>query len=454
MRLRELWEDLRSSLWLRPTVWTIVLGLLALLLIWVETEFTLFDADSPPWFLSIRPEGARTMLGSISTSMLTVTTLVFSVTMVAVVQTSNAYSPRILREYLSDTSNHHVMGILIGTFLYGLLVLRSVESGEAVTFVPVIATNGALLLSVLCLGAFIYFLDHVAHSIRVHNMINLILRETHTLAIEPFPHNLGKPGPPDAAPTLDDEPTATLCSPANGYIEFFEGNELLRMAREHDLVIQLLCSVGDYVLKDMPLAHVHADTQPDEEVLQKLQSNIHLDSEQTLVQDVLFGMRQLSDIALRALSPGINDPTTAVECIDALSVIVDRFVTTEPASPYRCDQDGNLRLVTPVISFEMALEHAFGQIRRYGAADVVVVLRLLEVCADLGQRARCPQYQETIWRVTSALSNAADREILDSMDRQMVNEQIERVAATLQRDGVVQLLSDRRTHQIATMSEY
>lgn len=444
MRFLKLWDDLRATLWLRPTIWTIGLGLLAVALVWFEKSVVPFGTESVLWFFAIGAEGARTMLGAISTSMLTVTTLVFSVTMVAVVQTSNAYSPRILREYLSDTSNHHVMGILIGTFLYALLVLLSVESGEENPFIPLIATNGALLLSVLCLGAFIYFLDHAAHSIKVNNMISLILEETHPLAAEPFPKDLGESLPPDTKLPSPGEPVATLRAPGSGYVEFFVGVDLLHIAQEQDLVIHLVQNVGGYVLPDMPLAHVYAAARPADEVVEKISKAVEIGSEQTLVQDVLYGIRQLSDIALRALSAGINDPTTAMACIDALSVLVDEFVTAAPVSPYRCDPDGQVRLIAPTIPFELALEEAFGQIRRYGATDVTVVMRLLQLCADLGQRAERQSYRDTIWRFALELTDAADRTIGGAADRQRVNQSFGRVAALLGRSAGAHLLDPRQ----------
>ena len=205
MRLRKLWDDLQESLWLRPALWTLGLGSLAVVITSLDRSYFSVDATTLPWFLMSQAEGARTMLGSISAAMLTVTTLVFSITMVAVVQTANAYSPRVLREYLSDTANHHVLGILIGTFLYSLMVLRGVQvaEGDRQPFVPIYAANGALVLSLLSILAFIYFLDHIAHSIKVNHIIRLILEETLELVRAPFPANTGH-GWPATPPPLPD----------------------------------------------------------------------------------------------------------------------------------------------------------------------------------------------------------------------------------------------------------
>ncbi|MFP4344187.1 MAG: DUF2254 family protein [Anaerolineales bacterium] len=159
MQLQKLWSNLKSSLWFRPTLWVVAFVLLAFGLTAVDRQWSPAAGSlARGWFLTGGVQGARTMLGSIASAMLTVTSLTFSIMMVAVVQTANTYSPRILRQYLGDSANQHVLGILMGTFLFTLLALRGVRDHD--NFVPLIATNFALLLSLLSIGALIYFINH------------------------------------------------------------------------------------------------------------------------------------------------------------------------------------------------------------------------------------------------------------------------------------------------------
>jgi uncharacterized membrane protein len=435
LRLHKLWEDLKESLWLRPALWTFGLGGLAVIITSLDRNYFRLDAATLPWFLISQAEGARTMLGSISAAMLTVTTLVFSITMVAVVHTANAYSPRVLREYLSDTANHHVLGILIGTFLYSLIALRGVEVGGdgLQPFVPIYAANGALLLSLLSILAFIYFLDHVAHSIKVNHIIRLIMEDSLGLARSPFPTGAGEPWPDAIPPPLPDaQQGIRVVSPASGYLQMVDTDALLAVAQTADLVVRLDRGVGEYLLEDAPVITVWgAGAAPSTEILAQIQAGLHIGSEQTLVQDLLFGLRQLSDIALRALSPAVNDPSTTSNCIDALATVAAAMLAVEPASPYRCDAQGRLRLIAPSVTFDQVFDHAFSQIRRYGAGDVSIVLHLLAICRELGSRTADRQAQETLGHFVQALADAAAHQVKGADDRQRINAGLHAVAYTL-----------------------
>jgi len=428
MQLRRIWFELRSSLWFRPALWVVALALTAIGLISLERTLLPLNTAGLPWFVTDQASGARTMLGSISTAMLTVTSLVFSITMVAVVQTANVYSPRILREYLSDTSNHHVLGILIGTFLYSLIVLRSIESPDAeadgpAPFVPTYATNGALLLSVCSIGAFIYFLDHVAHSIKVNNVITLILTNTLTLAKDPFPQSVGQGWPRREPPIVPREQPIHVPAQADGYVQMVDGAGLVTLAEQEDVVIRLERQIGDYVRPATTIATVwFAESSAD--IAGRLRQNIQIGSEQTLAQNLLFGLRQLSDIALRALSPSTNDPATALTCIDALSSVLDDLVDMAPISPYRCDPQGVLRVIAPTITFAQTLQQSFSQIRRYGASDVEVVLRLLQIADALADRTTRHAYRTDLAEFVQALLESADRAIDSPTDRRRINDAI------------------------------
>jgi uncharacterized membrane protein len=439
LRLHKLWEDLKESLWLRPALWTFGLGGLAVVITSLDRVYFQLDAAKLPWFLISQAEGARTMLGSISAAMLTVTTLVFSITMVAVVQTANAYSPRVLREYLSDTANHHVLGILIGTFLYSLIVLRGVEVGGdgLQPFVPIYAANGGLLLSLVSILAFIYFLDHVAHSIKVNHIIHLILEDLLDLAQRPFPTGAGAPWPGATPPSLPEaQQGVTVVSPESGYLQLVDTGALMTVAQEADLVVRLDRSIGEYLLQDAPVITVWgAGAAPSAEALARVQAGLHIGSEQTLVQDLLFGLRQLSDIAIRALSPAVNDPSTASNCIDALATVVAAILAVEPVSAYRCDAQGRLRLIAPGVTFDQVVDYAFSQIRRYGAGDVSIVLHLLAVCRELGSRTSVRQAQETLAHFVQALADSAAHQVEGAADRRRINASLHAVARTLPGEG-------------------
>jgi uncharacterized membrane protein len=195
MRLEKFWDDLRASLLFRPALWVAGLGFLAIILIAAEEHWPQnLSHTFLQWLFSssVEADAVRIILGTISGAIVTATTLAFSIVIIAVVQTANAYSPRILRLYVSDTTNQHILGILIGTFLFSLLVLRAVRSSdEGGTFIPTLALSVAILLALVSLAAFIYFIDHVVHSIEVDNVISLIMHDTVDLFDDLFPITLG-----------------------------------------------------------------------------------------------------------------------------------------------------------------------------------------------------------------------------------------------------------------------
>lgn len=438
MQLRKIWDNWQSSLWFRPILWVIGLALLAVALIVVDRslEPSAQPLASITWYFSSDPAGARTILGSIATGMLTVTTLAFSIMMVAVVQTANAYSPRILPQYLSDSANQHVLGMLIGTFLYAILVLRAVRSTDEMTFVPLLATNVAVLLAMVSTGAFIYFINHASHSISVSNIIKLISDATMSLIDEEtiFPQSAGAPWPISEPPPLPTEAPAVIEADEGGYVVLIEADTLLATAVEAEAVLRLERAIGHYILPGQPLVSVWPMDACDEELSSSVLKAIHLDKQRSLAQDLLFGIHQLSDVAVRALSPGINDPTTAIHCIDTLAALVARWMKHERVSPYRCDQ-GNLHLIAPSPTFAEVLDSAYSQIRYYGSGDMDTTLRLLEVYAQIGLLTDEDGEKAVLWEHVERLLETAAQNITGTGDRARINRRLALTAEVFERDA-------------------
>lgn len=438
MHLHKVWDNLRSNLWFRPVLWTVTLALLALGL--VNFDRSLAPSFQPlaslSWYFAGDAAGARTILGSIATSMLTVTTLAFSIMMVAVVQTANAYSPRLLPQYLSDSANQHVLGILIGTFLYAILVLRAVRSTAELQFVPLLATNVAVLLAMIATGAFIFFINHASHSISVSNIILLISSATDELIEKNaiFPENVGEPWRGAKPPPLPPTSPAILCAEVGGYIDLIEVVPLLDAAVDAHAVVRLECAIGDYILPGQPLVTVWPATACDDKLSATLHDVIHTGNERSLIQDLRFGIHQLSDVAVRALSPGINDPTTAVYCIDSLALLITHWMNRERVSPYRCYQ-GELRVIAPTPTFADLLDSAYAQIRYYGSGDMETTLRLLEVYAQIGSLSTEVGEKAILWEHVERLLETAAQHITGAGDRARLNRQLAITAKTFSQDA-------------------
>ncbi len=424
MKLRIFWDDLRATLWFRPALWLGGLLVLALLLLEMDQRLTAYEvAITLPWLYVDSAEGARTMLGAIGSAMLTVATLAFSILMVAVVQTANAYSPRILRQYLSDTNNQHVMGILVGTFLYTLLVLRRVQGSDEDLFIPMVSISAALGLALLSVLAFVYFINHVAHSIEVSAVLQNIHRESAALLPDLFPDSIGQPWVGEGIPRPPGVATVVL-SRWDGYVEAINGEALLDLAVEADAVIEMERFVGDFVLLQTPLATVWMRGIVSAEMVRRVQDAVTLGVERTMVQDLHYGARQLSDMALRAISTSVNDPSTAVNCLDVLGRLLGEVARRPVVSPYRCDDQGQLRLIAHGVTFESLLDLAFTQIRQYGGKDWACTVRLIEVCTELGYVVGQEEERAALWRHVGMMARAADRSIQEPWDRWLVNQQL------------------------------
>lgn len=440
MRVRQIWDDLRSSLWFRPTGWILAFGLLAFVVLTLDQQMEAgVLREHLPWYFRGGPAGARTILTIIGGGVLTVTTLTFSIIMVAVVQMANAYSPRLLRQYLAESTHQHVLGILIGTFLFSLLVLREVQD----SFVPSLSITVAVALSLVAVAAFVFFINYVSHSIGVGQIVSLIMDESEKVMDDLFPESVGEPWPKATAPKLPDGPSATVTAESSGYVTLIEANGLLRAASEAGAVVQLEQTLGDYVFHDMPLARVWPAEAVDEALVRAVRGGFQLGRERTLTQDLLSGIRQLSDVALRALSPGINDPSTAEHCIDALANLLSKLAQRQPVTPYRCDAEGNMRVIACGATFEQVLDAAFGKIRRYAANDLTCTLRLIEASGELGHATEESSERKALWEQVAMVARAADRHMPEPADRALVNERLKFAAAVLEQDVSPVLLDEK-----------
>ena len=443
MSIARLWDRLRSSLWFRPAGWIIIFGALAFLFSAIDRQTGgVYGEAGLPWYFGGGQEGARTILSIIGGGMLTVTSLTFSIIMVAVVQTANAYSPRILTGYLGEPEHQHVPCILVGTFLYALLVLSEVRSVEDGSYVPTLSITLAIVLSLVSVGAFIFFIHYVSHSISVCNFVSLIMDETERTLAQLFPDEVGAPWEGNGEPSLPPDEGIPLVAEGSGYISYIDGDRLVKVAAEHDAVLALEKSIGDYVLHGVPLAKVWTSETLSDDLAASLHKAFHLGKERELRQDFLYGVRQLTDIALRALSPGINDPSTAEQCIDALVNLLAKLTRRTPISSYRCDEDGAVRVVARSMTLARVLDQSFSKIRYYADGDVDILLYLIAACGALGHATDNPSDRAALWSQVALVMREAERSVSEQTGRAALNKALWRAADVLEQDAAPLLLSN------------
>jgi uncharacterized membrane protein len=385
-RLWTRWFDIRNSLWFLPAVLTIAIGLLAFGTIWVDSALLLERRSDIVWFFGGGAEGARGVLSAIAGTMITVTALVFSITVVALQLAASQLSPRVLRSFMGDRPNQVVLGFFIATFTYALLVLRAVRSpleGEG-GFVPALSVTVAIVLALASVGLLIFFVHHAADSMRTSVVINRAAKTALDLVDHLFPEDVGQPRQPAPPAWLETEPAGVVPAERGGYLRAVNGDALFALAEKRSLTVRPTPGIGDFVLPGATLAEVWPAAALDEKVTDAVRAALELGSERSPQQDLAFAIQMLVDIAVRALSPGVNDPTTATISLDRLSEVMTLLGNRDWPDPVRSGEQEKIRLVLRGPAYETLVDLAFAAIRWYGAGDPVVAAHLI---ASLGQVA-------------------------------------------------------------------
>ena len=398
-RIDRVVEYLRTSLWAIPAA-----GVLLAVAAGLGTV-ALDHATGTELGFRGGADGARSVLSTITAAMITFTGLVFSITIVALQLASGQFSPRVMRTFLRDNTSKIALATFVATFSYALTVLRATRADD----VPGISVNVAIVLIFVSVGTFIHYIDHTAHAIRAAAIIDAVAEETRA--------SIERVHPVDAVPVvataqLVDAPIVVVNARGPGVVTGFDGELIVARAARAGGVVVLRAGVGDFVPAGAPLLELHG-TDPD---ACRVEGCISLARERTMHQDVAFGLRQLVDLAAKALSPGINDPTTAVQAIDQLHDILRRLARRPMPAARMTDGDGVVRLVFTSMSWEDYVSLAIDEIRIYGASSLQVLRRLRSMLDDLlsitDERRRGPLREQL-----RLLATAAEREFPDARDR-------------------------------------
>jgi uncharacterized membrane protein len=306
-----------------------------------------------------------------------------------------------------------VLGVFLGTFTYALLVLRAVrspgEDGGGAGFVPVTAVAVAIVLALVSIGFMIFTINHVARSVQVAVIIKRVTHDTLDLLDEPLTGAIAERQDAElAARALPEEPGETVASRGDGYLEAIDAGALLAAAETRGLVVRTEATVGSFLLSGAPLATVWPQGTVDADLAEALRSAFVLGPERTRQQDVELGIRQLADIAVRALSPAVNDPTTATLCIDRLGQLLVRAASRAESDVVTGPGGGRVVLRGP--SFARLTDVAFTQIRHYGAGDALVATHLMTTLGEVAARVSGTQH-EALRKQAAALTLEA-RQVL------------------------------------------
>lgn len=383
-------DSVRSQLWPLPVIGVVLAATTGVLLPLLDAQV---DPGLPPWLADMLFGGdasaARTLLDAISSSLITVTSLTFSLTVVTLQLASTQFSPRLLRTFTSDLFVQATLAIFLSTFTYALTVLRAVRSSDDgdTVFVPRISVTVAFILGIISVLGLVLFLAHLARQIRVETMLRDVhddASRTVRLATQP----LEDAGPLPVLPEAPDN-ALPLTAPASGFLTSIAEATLLSAATDVNAQLIIDCRPGSSIIEGVPigLAWSADNERLSEDSFERLQravqQSIRVGYERTAAQDVGFGLRQLTDVANKALSPGINDPTTAVHALGHISALLCQLADRDLGPVLLRDEDDGVRVVLRRPSFADLLDLSITQPSRYGSSDPQVMARLFRLLEEL-----------------------------------------------------------------------
>jgi uncharacterized membrane protein len=417
-------EAVQASYWFVPSIMAFAATLLGVLTVWLDAGPASDWLNDLGWYQSVKPDGAHEVLSTIAGSMITVAGVVFSITIVALAYASSQYGPRVLTNFMTDRGNQVTLGTFIATFVYCLVVLRTIRGGDE-EFVPQLAVMVGMALGLASIGVLIYFIHHVTQSIHINHVAARIGHQLIAGVDQRFPRFIGDP--PDerqrvtdhsreAAAALngagDSRRVAQVKGTATGYVQAVDDERLMTEARKHDIVLRLRYRPGDYLHAGRTLMEAWPTERVSEEAAEGLRESYNVGNKRTPHGDLDFLVEELVEIAARALSTGVNDPATARTCMDWLGAGASEIARRDLPSPERADCDGTVRVIAQPDRFEDYLERSFGALRQYVARDMAATLHALrtlgEIAVACSQRSQLEAVQAETNRLLDMAADALD----------------------------------------------
>ena len=390
--------NLRGGFLVRPLTIALILGFAGAFLSWLEETMPAISGIVPRTLFPSHadPQVAQMILGDIAASIMTVVSIVFAILLMTLTLASMQFSPRIIVSFVQDRVTQWTLGIFLGTFSYCMAALPSARS-LPLPFAPVATVTGAMLLALTCVGWLLFFIHHISQSISVSHIVDRIAAETEGIIDGMMPWPRDGSGRIEAAAVDYSAWDTPVLSDKSGYIRYIDTARLVLLSSSSHVKVRVLRRVGHFVPEGTPLFMVYKADRLSPENRAELLSVVDLGPSRTLQQDVEFGVLQIVDIALRAISPAVNDPSTGVSCVDQLSRILIRFASREPAQSLLYDPPSVVRASIPWVHFDGLLNSAFEQIRLYSSSDLAVSLRMLRALGDIAGSTHDPFYRRLLY---------------------------------------------------------
>ncbi|EWY40665.1 hypothetical protein N825_35075 [Skermanella stibiiresistens SB22] len=433
---------MRTSLWFIPVLMSLAAVLIAMAALRIDANL-LDDGERVWWLHSGKPENASDLLSTLLSSIITMATLAISITMVVLTLAASQLGPRLIRSFIGDRRTQVALGFFVMTIVYLLLVYRRVDSGLSADNVPHVAITAGSALSLGCIFLLLFYVHHLASSIVADTVVDRVgddldevlcrlLREPGSVDERDrqsgdTAHAEGPPRPVDIALSL----------PRGGYVQTVDHEALVALAHGRDLVLTLRFRAGWHVLAGG--SHVwFGPRDPDAgkateggEIAAQVADAIVVGSDRTPTQDIEFSVRQLVEVALRALSPGINDPYTAIAVIDRMATSLALAMARDMEPVRHRDGDGVIRLVTHPTTMTGMIDLCFNEIRQAASAKPAILIHLLDTIGQLACHVRTPEQRNALARQAVMIASSGNREVAEERDQAEIADRHEAALANL-----------------------
>ncbi|MEJ7647454.1 MAG: DUF2254 domain-containing protein [Nakamurella sp.] len=426
-RVEDIRDAVRTQLWPAPTAGILLAVLAGVLLPELDRAIDDLLPDSVTGYLfGGGASAARTVLDAVASSLITVTSLTFSLTVVTLQLASGQFSPRLLRTFTRDRFVHVTLALFLATFVYALTVLRTVRSTDEQQdqFVPQISVTVAFVLAVASVVALVLFLAHLAREIRVETMLAGVHRDATSTVTRLFSDTAGSPGTHQVQdpPPVPPSGATSFLADESGFLTGIDRVGLCRTACEYDAVVRVDRFPGEFVVAGTPVGRYWWEGEiPDRErraeFVDSLAGGVTIGMERTDTQDFTFGLRQLTDVTSKALSPGVNDPTTAIHSLGHTSALLCEIARHDLVDELIRDDDGQLRVICRRTDFARLLDEALTQPRRYGAADPAVVTRLFTLLREVGWSVHADEQRQAVLGQLERLQQTVAAQDFDAVER-------------------------------------
>jgi uncharacterized membrane protein len=412
-------EAFRTTLWVVPALEIVGASLLFLATYAIDRAAYRGEIDLPAWVNNGSADAARQILTAIAATVITVVGLVFSITIVALTLASTQFGPRILRTFIRDRGTQFTLGTFVATFVYAVLALSSVSSGAAGDFVPHLSITIALCLVLVDLAVLVFFIHHVAESIQLPEVIAHIARDfvaAVDLEVGANSVHVCETGPSDTEIRFRlDEAGATIPAPTSGYLQFVRYVTLVDIASKADAVIELLYRPGHFVVEGLPLARVWPADRADDVAI-ALRRFHATGAHRTLMQDLPFAIDQLVEIAIRALSPAVNDTFTAMTCVDWLGDGLSKLTARWNPRVVHRDEVGYVRVLAAAPSYDRLVSRAFDKVRQAGRGMPAVMIRQLDALTRVMEHTTDEEQRDVLLKQAAMILRSSRESVSESGD--------------------------------------